>query len=172
MRTKILLSAPVAFLALWALTLTPAAAIDVCGNNYCANDGIETCSTCPQDCGPCSSDADGDGVSDSSDNCPGTYNPNQANCDGDGLGDACDGENANYQQTTTRTCYIEGQEGAVVRKYVEGLFEDVSACNAPDDWQLVSTITRVCFGLDPYPCCLNHFGGECSTHYGNDTCQF
>ena len=33
----------------------PAHAIDICGNGICATNGIpkETCSTCPQDCGPC-----------------------------------------------------------------------------------------------------------------------
>jgi uncharacterized delta-60 repeat protein len=35
-------------------------------------------------------DADGDGVSDSSDNCPDDYNPAQGDFDGDGIGDACD----------------------------------------------------------------------------------
>lgn len=38
----------------------------------------------------CSTDADGDGVSDASDNCPFTCNPNQADTDGDGRGDRCD----------------------------------------------------------------------------------
>lgn len=35
-------------------------------------------------------DADGDGVSDASDNCPTAYNPDQLDTDGDGVGDACD----------------------------------------------------------------------------------
>lgn len=172
MRKMISWCAPVAVLLVWALSPAPASAIDICGNNYCANDGIETCQTCPQDCGQCPSDSDGDGVNDPYDNCPSTYNPSQANCDGDGQGDACDAENANYQQTTLRTCHISGQEGAVVRKYREALYEDVSSCNAPDDWRLYSQTNRVCFGLDPYTCCLNHFGSECYTHYNNNTCHY
>ena len=34
-------------------------------------------------------DADGDGVTDGSDNCPAVANPLQADCDADGIGDAC-----------------------------------------------------------------------------------
>ena len=37
-------------------------------------------------------DADGDGVSDGSDNCPAASNTDQADHDGDGLGDACDAD--------------------------------------------------------------------------------
>lgn len=36
-----------------------------------------------------STDLDGDGVSDPSDNCPGIANPGQGDCDNDGIGDAC-----------------------------------------------------------------------------------
>ena len=35
-------------------------------------------------------DADGDGISDASDNCPAVANTNQANADSDALGDVCD----------------------------------------------------------------------------------
>jgi len=38
---------------------------------------------------PASTDQDGDGVPDSSDNCPTVSNPGQADTDGDGVGDAC-----------------------------------------------------------------------------------
>jgi len=38
----------------------------------------------------CIPDADGDGVSDASDNCPEVVNVSQADADGDGYGDACD----------------------------------------------------------------------------------
>ena len=37
-------------------------------------------------------DADGDGVTDASDDCPATANPDQADLDGDGEGDACDAD--------------------------------------------------------------------------------
>jgi hypothetical protein len=40
--------------------------------------------------GSCSSDADGDGVPDVSDNCPAVPNPSQADGDSDGVGDGCD----------------------------------------------------------------------------------
>ena len=39
---------------------------------------------------PPPTDADGDGVADSSDNCPNAANPDQADSDQDGVGDACD----------------------------------------------------------------------------------
>jgi hypothetical protein len=46
---------------------------------------------------PSSSDADGDGIPDASDDCPRVFNPirpvdggKQADADGDGVGDACD----------------------------------------------------------------------------------
>ncbi len=58
---------------------------------------------CLNDCQG-SSDSDGDGISDASDNCVYTYNPDQADCDGDGIGDACD--TANFTTTylgSTRT---------------------------------------------------------------------
>jgi len=42
------------------------------------------------DSGGGQTDADGDGVPDSTDNCPNTYNPGQEDADGDGIGDACD----------------------------------------------------------------------------------
>jgi hypothetical protein len=42
------------------------------------------------DSSPSGSDADGDGVLDSSDNCPNDANTNQENADGDAQGDACD----------------------------------------------------------------------------------
>jgi Thrombospondin type 3 repeat len=92
----------------------PAWAIDVCGNGYCGGIPKETCSSCPEDCGPCETtcgnalcsngetcstcsqdcgpcpDQDGDGVPDSRDNCPTVSNANQADCDRDGIGTACD----------------------------------------------------------------------------------
>src|SRR5207247_8416854 len=37
-----------------------------------------------------SSDQDGDGIPDGSDNCPTVFNPSQADGDGDAAGDACD----------------------------------------------------------------------------------
>ena len=44
---------------------------------------------------PAITDADGDGVADSTDNCPTVANPGQANNDGDAQGDACDPDDDN-----------------------------------------------------------------------------
>ena len=41
-------------------------------------------------CVQCSTDDDGDGVGDATDNCPGVPNPTQSDLDHDGVGDACD----------------------------------------------------------------------------------
>lgn len=168
---------PTIFVAGMLLAASGASAFDVCGNGFCATGANppESCSTCPQDCGPCRSDSDDDGVQDTSDNCPTTYNPNQADCDGDGVGDACDSENSDYQLVSgsVRTCFIEGQEGAVVTRDKEGLYRDQSSCGAPDEYRLYLRTTRVCFGLDPFDCCVLHFGStECSNHYNRSSCHF
>ena len=44
-------------------------------------------------------DTDGDGVNDSSDNCPSVANASQLDTDGDGLGDACDDDDDNDNLT-------------------------------------------------------------------------
>jgi hypothetical protein len=133
---------PVKRLLLLSIALTAASfftvgsgmgwAIDVCGNGICAGNATprETCSTCPEDCGPCATpvcgdwycdpnsspaetcqscpgdcgacpDQDADGVPDSQDNCKTTYNPNQADCDHDGIGDACDSLNGTQSSITS-----------------------------------------------------------------------
>lgn len=169
----VLATAALALLTLFAPA--PAAAIDICGNGYCANDGIETCSTCPQDCGQCSSDSDGDGVDDAWDNCPTTYNPGQADCDGDGTGDACDSVNSDYQKVsgTETTCYIKGQEGAIVERFREALYRDQSQCGQPDEYRLTLRTSRVCFGLDPYDCCVLQFGStDCGSYFNWNKCRY
>ncbi len=57
----------------------------------------------PISCSGGGSDADGDGVDDSTDNCPATSNSSQADGDGDGVGDACDNcpSTANSSQADT-----------------------------------------------------------------------
>ena len=171
----LLAGAAVVFAAV-CLAPAPAAAFDICGNDFCASSGSppETCSTCPEDCGPCPSDSDGDGVDDAWDNCPTTYNPSQANCDGDSLGDACDSQNANYQlnSSTIQTCFINGFDGSYVIRYKEARYEDASSCGAPDDWRQYSQDSNVCFGLDVYTCCANKYGSLCGTYLFNDQCQF
>ncbi|MEN0047155.1 MAG: LamG-like jellyroll fold domain-containing protein [Bacteroidota bacterium] len=47
-----------------------------------------------------SSDSDGDGIGNNSDNCPSTPNPSQADSDGDGIGDACDNPDNTNAATT------------------------------------------------------------------------
>jgi hypothetical protein len=82
-----------------------ALANDICGNGICHTTTMpaETCTTCPEDCGPCpgADDIDQDGVPNSSDNCPSVANPGQQDCDGDGTGDACD----SFNGTTTYLGY-------------------------------------------------------------------
>lgn len=171
---KMLLIGLGVFAASCLLSTAPAHAIDICGNGFCANDGIETCSTCPEDCGTCPVDSDGDGVDDAWDNCPNTSNSNQADCDGDGVGDVCDSENADYQVVTSSigTCWIEGFDGSYVIRHKEARYEDQSSCGAPDEWRLYNKTTRVCFGLDVYTCCANSFGRECGSYLFNNTCQY
>ena len=61
--------------------------------------GVDYCDTCENQYYSClnncsaSSDDDGDGVPNGSDNCPSVANSDQADCDGDGIGDACDSFN-------------------------------------------------------------------------------
>ena len=50
------------------------------------------------------SDADSDGVGDSSDNCPSTPNANQVDVDSDGTGDACDGCPNDVNKTSPGIC--------------------------------------------------------------------
>ncbi len=58
-----------------------------CGNGTC--DAGEN-SSCPADCVVAGTDADGDGVNNSTDNCPSIANNNQQNTDGDAFGNVCD----------------------------------------------------------------------------------
>jgi hypothetical protein len=48
-----------------------------------------------------STDADGDGIADASDNCPETANANQADADEDGTGDVCDSDNGGDNRPLT-----------------------------------------------------------------------
>ena len=63
-----------------------------CGAACTTDDDCGCGTACVQrviDC-VCRIDADGDGISDSTDNCPSVSNPSQVDLDGDGVGDACD----------------------------------------------------------------------------------
>ena len=54
-------------------------------------DGVsDATDNCPNDYNPGQQDSDNDGVGDACDNCPAVYNPDQTDSDGDGVGDACE----------------------------------------------------------------------------------
>jgi|SRR5215203_171952 len=156
-----------AALATWALVIIAggrASAFDICGNGVCVpGAGHETCSTCPEDCGPClppvcgdffcdansvpketcdtcsqdcgaCPDRDGDGVPDSRDNCLSVYNPGQADCDGDRVGDACDNLNGTTQSMSSSSSSNYNWAGG--RCYF-----DSSAPNSSHHWYDLYTVT-------------------------------
>jgi len=148
-------------------------AIDVCGNGICFGTAIppETCSSCPQDCGPCSGpDQDSDGVIDSQDNCPTTANASQANCDGDGTGDACDSLNATQTPITSSTpvnvqflgsqCFLNYWGGSNYYNIYQYVIRTCTGtrtryCNGQtvDSWtSCVDSATRVCNKWTPNTC--------------------
>jgi probable HAF family extracellular repeat protein len=73
----------------WALAVSPDARVIV-GMKPTARFWFAEAYALRLDDSGCLPDADGDGVTDASDNCPETVNVSQADADGDGYGDACD----------------------------------------------------------------------------------
>ena len=149
----------------------------ICGNSFCTYP--ETSCTCSADCGSCpgTTDTDGDGVYDDTDNCVNTHNPNQANCDGDAKGDACDDVNGTYQQVDYRMCYASGASygdgTSDTYAYFESRYVDTSACNNPDFWANAGSPYHYCSDLSyGYDCCVRWFGSyDCAVNYGFYSCH-
>lgn len=128
------------------------------------------------DYGTCDYDPDNDGVSWPNDNCSYTYNPGQANCDGDSRGDACDAVDATYQLAEAGTCWIRNRLhawGSDTTNYVEGRYEDVSSCGAPDKWEKLLEDKRDCWWeYEPLDCCISKWGFNACLDYQFNACHY
>lgn len=104
------------------------------------------------------SDADGDNVSDRTDNCPYDKNFDQADCDSDGLGDVCDSNDSQYYPAQIiRACWIQsGFDSLYTSDGVQ--YADSSSCNGPSYWKTVPGPSYYCGSTDLQTCCQQYFG--------------
>ncbi|GAB4185542.1 MAG: hypothetical protein Tsb002_09370 [Wenzhouxiangellaceae bacterium] len=155
------------------------------------------CNAAEQSClaGCPDADPDGDFIINSQDNCPLVANATQADCDSDGRGDACDTLNGVYQAIGgEQTCMTDrdthfnllGILTAIeFEHHVEQRFIDISACNAPDRWQVRIRADNSCTyfnnEITDQQCCLeleesiNAVGDDpilwCTTMRNQDFCH-
>ena len=129
----------------WGGTVCPVQAGGNCEPFFCG-DGVctfnESCSSCPIDCGPCTSDSDGDGIPDNVDNCPNVANADQANCDGDAAGDACD----NFNGTTSSSTNVVLLDSTLLAARCVGFGHLLSLTFLDLILVETTTVTTPCFG--------------------------
>lgn len=130
--------------------------------------------------GVCDVDWDNDSVNDSWDNCPSVSNPNQADCDGDGRGDSCDPENGDFWlKADGGYCYIMDRLHFGYRDqtlFREGLFQDHSSCNSPDEWRKTGEQKGYCYANYAFSAgtCCDHLWDPamCAALLQNNQCHF